>query len=244
MIDQSNWYQSFFNGLAVEMWHQAVPAAITQQETGFIKNIIGEQAKSILDVACGSGRHTLALASLGYNVTAIDISADNIELLNRQKKGMPVTTLCGDVLTTNLPGAFDAAICMGNSFSYFPFETMTAFATKVRQALNDGGKFIINSASVAEDLLPNLKPSIRMQIGDILFEGTNNYLQQESLLETKMRFTKNGIVEEKTAYHFVFSLNQVKTMLSCAGFKTFQAYGSADATPYVAGTGQLYLVAQ
>ena len=34
---------------------------------------------SILDLACGKGRHSIFLNSLGYNVTGLDLSKNSIE---------------------------------------------------------------------------------------------------------------------------------------------------------------------
>lgn len=46
---------------------------------GIIKEFFGEGAKSILDAACGVGTQSLGLAELGYQVSASDISAVEIE---------------------------------------------------------------------------------------------------------------------------------------------------------------------
>lgn len=242
MTDQSNWYMSFFSGLAVEMWHRAAAHINTKQETDFITANLNATDKYILDVPCGTGRHTLALAYLGYNVTSMDISADSIDVLNthRQKN---VTSICTDILQYPLTGTYDAAICMGNSFSYFAYNDMVAFSRKIKQALKPGGRFIINSGAIAEDILPNLKPRLDMQLGDLQFTGVNTYIPESKLLETKMTFEQDGIIEHKTAYHFIYIVSEVKQILREAGFINLNLYSSATMAPYQSGSGQLYVVA-
>jgi tellurite methyltransferase len=63
-----------------------------------------------LDLACGSGRHTLWLAELGYSVDAWDISDVGLELLHAELKRrreagatLPVTTRQVDLETVTIP---------------------------------------------------------------------------------------------------------------------------------------------
>ena len=75
MIDHNNWYQYFFDGLALDLWDRVVSSEYTSQEIKFIKEVIPlPPGTRILDMPCGSGRHSLALARAGYELTSIDIS--------------------------------------------------------------------------------------------------------------------------------------------------------------------------
>lgn len=55
----------------------------------------------VLDVGCGQGRDSLAIAQLGFEVTGIDNSAVGIEQLNQeaQAKGLKLTGLVEDIYT-------------------------------------------------------------------------------------------------------------------------------------------------
>lgn len=245
MIYQENWYKTFFDGLAVELWHHVLPQSFTDTEVQFIKDISGIQPPAhILDVPCGSGRHALALGSVGYKVTGIDISADNIELLNEAKGILPINTICADILEYHIKDTFPLVICMGNSFSYFPLDRMVLFTGKVYNALNPGGMFIVNSGAVAESLLPALTEHNEVTVGDITFLYDNVYMAESKLLRTDMQFIKGRQIEKKTSWHYVYTLAEIINIFKAAGFSHIQVYGGADRSQYGPGKSQAYFVAE
>ena len=49
----------------------------TRQDADFIQEALDVSAPAkLLDVPCGGGRHCLALAGLGYEMTGVDLSTD------------------------------------------------------------------------------------------------------------------------------------------------------------------------
>src|SRR6266852_449533 len=75
-----DWWQGFFSGVAVDCWLQAVPEQQTRLEVAFIQKMLQVPPPArLLDVPCGGGRHTLALAAAGYQMTGVDISQDMLK---------------------------------------------------------------------------------------------------------------------------------------------------------------------
>lgn len=73
----SDWYLNFFTELPIEFWRSAVSAEVTQAEADFVERHLGLAPGSrIVDVPCGSGRHSLSLASRGHHVAGVDISLE------------------------------------------------------------------------------------------------------------------------------------------------------------------------
>lgn len=243
MINQENWYKFFFNGLALEMWNHALPQTFTDGEIKFIKEISSlTSAAAVLDVPCGSGRLSIPLAKEGFRLTSIDISQGNINVLRQHAHGLDISMVCADILEHPIEDRFDLAICMGNSFSYFPYGGMLLFASKVKQVLKPGARFIINSGAIAESLLPNLKERMEMSVGDLLFKIENFYEVNGSVLRTVMQFIKDDVTETKTSYHFIYTLAEIRRMLQAAGFTTFEVYEDVNKGEYKLGSHQGYLV--
>src|SRR5262249_17730629 len=68
----STWYESFFSPLALEFWRAVVPPEVTEAEVAFVERALGLKGSGrLLDLPCGHGRHALALARRGYQVTGV-----------------------------------------------------------------------------------------------------------------------------------------------------------------------------
>src|SRR5258708_15865873 len=70
----SDWYMSAFDDTWLPVARLESPE-VTERETAFmVEQLRLGPGSRILDVPCGHGRHALALAARGYQVTAIDLS--------------------------------------------------------------------------------------------------------------------------------------------------------------------------
>lgn len=246
MTDHNSWYKTFFNGLALEVWDHAIPQEYTVREINFIKEILPPAAKpAILDIPCGSGRHSLPLAGEGYNVTGIDISEQNIQNLKQagNLKGFPVEALRGDLLECEIAGEFDLAICLGNSFNYFPYNKTVAFVDKVSDVLKPGGKFLINTGVLAESIMTNFTDKEWYEMEGIFFLLENFYREDHGMLETKMIFIKNSLIERKTAFHFIHTLETIRRILARAGFESIDVFSNLERNKFRAGDPQAYILA-
>jgi SAM-dependent methyltransferase len=90
----------------------------TEQEVTFLWDALELQPGArVLDAGCGPGRHALALARRGCEVTGIDISEDFVELATcaAREQQLPATFVRGDVRDLAYDGEFDAVIslCQG-----------------------------------------------------------------------------------------------------------------------------------
>ncbi len=83
----------------------------------------------LLDAACGTGQHALALAQRGHAVCGADLSAGMIShaQANAVQRGLKVNfkeagfgTLTAAFETEIKDGGFDALLCLGNSLPHLP----------------------------------------------------------------------------------------------------------------------------
>ena len=84
------------------------------KEVEDIVSLLPEKAK-ILDVGCGDGRHSLYLASFGFQVDAFDISENAISKINclKEQNNLNINTYVCDVLDFQFKYKYDLIIVHG-----------------------------------------------------------------------------------------------------------------------------------
>jgi SAM-dependent methyltransferase len=77
-----------------------------------------------VDLGCGSGFQSLALARLGYRVVAIDLSRRLVDELKGRAAGLPIETVVGDLreVARLAPGGASLVVCMGDTLSHLQGE--------------------------------------------------------------------------------------------------------------------------
>jgi SAM-dependent methyltransferase len=83
-----------------------------EKEVDFIEEIFGEsKPKKILEVGCGTGNYTKILLERGYEVTAVDISEDMLEIAG-EKCACKCKFIKGDIRDITINEKFDTCIAM------------------------------------------------------------------------------------------------------------------------------------
>lgn len=140
-IPSSTWYMDFFTELPNEFWRRAVPPEVTVEEIDFVERRLGLAPRSrILDVPCGSGRHSLELARRGHRVTGVDLSAEAIGHARRAvaDPGLDVEFVHADMREIPRDNGLDAVVCLGNSFGYLEQGSAERGRAAPKRELNGG----------------------------------------------------------------------------------------------------------
>lgn len=111
---------------------------------------------AILDLACGKGRHALYLNKIGYDVTGVDLSENNIEFAKQfenHRLRFALHNMCKPY-----PKQFDAVFNLFTSFGYFEddadnLKTIEAIKAELN-AFGFGVIDFMNSEFVIDTLVP------------------------------------------------------------------------------------------
>lgn len=117
----------------------------------FVEEVRGLAPGRALDLAAGDGRHAIYLATLGWQVTAVDFSHTALKRGQRFAAAARVGTRGRDLggidwiqadLTqfTPSPGAFDLVAIM---FLHIPWEEMRGVLARAQESLAPGGTFLL-----------------------------------------------------------------------------------------------------
>jgi SAM-dependent methyltransferase len=169
---------AFFSGAALDFWRAVATPEATAREAAFCARALRLPSPGrILDVPCGDGRHALALAAGGHEVTGVDLAAENIQAAGdaAAAAGASVRFLRRDMRDLPWEAAFDGAVCLGNSFGYLDHEGNTAFLAALARTLRPGARLVLESATVAECVLPSLRGRSWWTAGDVTMLADNRY---------------------------------------------------------------------
>lgn len=244
------WFEDFFHGLATELWRRAVTPQQTAAEARFLVRELHLRAGDrVLDAPCGFGRHALALATEpGCVVDGVDISAEYVAEAQRAAATHDgpgsVHVEQGDLRTLPAGGGYDAAYCLGNSFGYGDHDDSRVLLAGIASALRPRGRFALHTGTVAESLLPALKPTAEHRFGDLVMRIENRYDATASRLDGAMEFERGGVLQRAVASHHVHTVAELLRMLTDAGLRPCATYANVDRTPYALGSPQLYVMAE
>jgi SAM-dependent methyltransferase len=123
----------------------------TEQEVSFLVGALGlDPGMRVLDVGCGPGRHALALARRGLEVTGVDLSPEFVELARTTAdgEGLAARFVVGDVRELAYDSEFDAAICLcQGGFGLLGGRDEPAVLARIVAAVRPGGGVAISAFS-------------------------------------------------------------------------------------------------
>jgi 2-polyprenyl-3-methyl-5-hydroxy-6-metoxy-1,4-benzoquinol methylase len=218
----SEW-QQFFDSHAPHYEHNGFAQHTLQEVEFFLSLFALAQGSSVLDMGCGTGRHSIELAKRGFKVTGVDLSTGMLEQAkaNAAKAEVEVNFVQANAIQWVSDTPFDAAICL--------CEGGFGLIEKVEDAEDHDGAILRNIAASLKQSAPFLLTalngySIIRQIKDeMVLEGRfdpatmyANYEDQWDLPEGP-RMVK---VRER-----LFIAPEVVRMLKQAGFAVDNVFG-------------------
>lgn len=135
IYERADIYEAIYRGRGKDYRGEA--AIVTGQILGR-----GPQARSLLDVACGTGSHLVHFARDFERVEGLDLTGEMLDIARERVPGVPLHQ--GDMRKFDLDGTFDAVTCMFGSIGYLVTtgELDAALETLARH-LAPGGVLVI-----------------------------------------------------------------------------------------------------
>lgn len=219
------------------------------------------QALRVLDAACGTGKHAIALAQAGYHVSGADLSAGMIEQAreNGRLAGVLPDKLrfeqagFGQLAARFGRGGFDALLCLGNSLPHvLSLDEMGAALRDFAACLRPGGLLLIqnrNFDAVMERRERWMEPQA-MREGDAewLFFRFYDFDSDDRISFHVVTLKRMGDAgwRQQVATTRLYPLGEqaLNTALGVAGFGEITLYGDLTGSPFdVASSGNLVLAA-
>lgn len=200
---------------------------------------------TVLDVACGRGRHARAFARMGYRVTGIDLSPRAIETARRMavQEDLDIDFEEGDMRVAPCRGCFDLVVNLFTSFGYFERDEdhQKSIDAMARSMKSDAWlvQDFMNVDRVVADLVPI----------DERREGALRVVQRRWV--EGPRLVKEITLRQAASPDQVFTesvrllrLKDFETMYRVAGLRLDRVFGDVDGTDFTPDSPRMIMIAR
>ena len=246
---RGKWYADFFRAGFYHDWAPADRFERAERETDFIVEALGLPAgEAILDLCCGEGRHTVALARCGYRMTGLDLSALHLRYARRaaREAGVAIRWHRGDMRDIPWQGEFDAVINMFTAFGYFETEQEDSrVLDAVSRALRPGGRLLMDTIN-REWLMRHWEPRRWQEREDGTLDLEDRRFDPLSSRQDVRVVTvrPDGRREEHRIGLRLYTLTELAAMLVRSGIEVRQTWGGFDGREYGINRHRMIVLAE
>lgn len=226
------WYEQLFDNYAVKYDNECFTQG-TLAECDFIeKEINYNKSLKILDIGCGTGRHSIELSKRGYKLTGIDLSSTMIEGAKKKAASLSLNIDFKTLDARDLPfnDEFDLAImlCEGG-FSLMETDEMNFDILKsATKALKKNGKFIFTTLNGLFPIFNSVKDFYKSneKEGNSIC-GNNSFDIMTFRDHNTVSFTDDsGNKKELKCNERYYVPSEITWLLKSLGYKKTDIYGA------------------
>jgi glycine/sarcosine N-methyltransferase len=227
-VRETDHYQmEYVHGL-VEKWDELIDweARAKAENNFFVNELTARDKHKVLDVATGTGYHSVTLLAAGFDVTSLDGSHVMLAkaFQNALKRGYILKTVHSDWrwLCKDVHGRYDAVICLGNSFTHlFDENDRRKALAEFYSALRHDGILILDQRNY-DSILDNGYKSKHIYY----YAGENIKVEPEYVDEGLARF--RYAFPDNSVFHlnmYPLRVDYVHRLLREVGFQKVTTYG-------------------
>jgi SAM-dependent methyltransferase len=241
----SEWFVSWFDSVH---YHRLYAHRDSHEAARFMDRLIEEleppPGASMLDVGCGAGRHATHLASRGFDVTGIDLSASSIQQAKLNERGN-LRFLRQDMRLPFRVAPVDYILSLFTSFGYFedPAEHLTV-VSNMATVLKRGGCLVLDFLNVRH-VETHLMREEEIEMEDAVYR-ISRWTTRDSIFK---RIQVHDAAASQSLEFFErvskLTLHDFQFMCALCGMTVDRAYGDYQLGPFdVESSPRLILVAR
>lgn len=232
-VRESDKYQEEYVHSFVEKWDELIDWDKRAEGEGdfFIEKLRDLGVKKVLDVATGTGFHSVQLLRAGFEVTSVDGSPVMLAKAfeNARKRGYILRTVQADWrwLNRDVHDLYDAVICLGNSFTHLHEENdRRKSLAEYYATLRHDGVLVLDQRNYDALLDKQVQPG-----HNYYYCGGNVRAEPEHVDDSLARF-KYSFPDGSLFHLNMFPLRKeyVRRLMRDVGFQHIETYGDFKET--------------
>jgi SAM-dependent methyltransferase len=196
---------------------------------------------TVLDLACGAGRHVEHQRAHGYRAFGLDLSAELLAVARRD--GLPVVR--GDMRELPVRGASVGMVTsFFTSFGYFPDPADDAHVLReVRRVLAPGGLFAVDFLN-AEQVRAALRPRDQVELGRRRVVQTRELVEGGRVVQKRIEIHEHGRREPRVFHERVrlYAPDELWEMMNRAHIEPFAWFGDYAGGPLTVRAPRVILI--
>lgn len=226
------WYESLFENYSVKYDNEIFTQG-TMGECNFIESeIASDKNLRILDIGCGTGRHSIELTKRGYHVTGIDLSDSQLQRAREKaaEQKLQIDFRKHDARQLPFSSEFDLAImlCEG-AFPLMETDEMNfQILQNAAKALKPGGKLIFTTLNGLFPLFHSVKDFLELKTEEGNAAITTNSFDLMTFrdLNTTTFEDDNGTQKELHCNERYYVPSEITWLLKSLNFATVEIFGA------------------
>ena len=203
--------------------------------------------KVALDLCCGPGRCSIALAQIGFRITGVDRTKYLLDKAraNARAAKVKIEWVQTDMRDFARTDAFDLVLSMFTSFGYFDNKNEDIQVLRnIFTSLKPGGVCLIDVMGKER-----LAKSLQLTTSEMLPDGTK-LIQRHEIFDDWTRIRNEWILIRKgrakifTFHHTIYSGQELRDRMEHVGFTEVRLFGNLDGDEYGPNAQRLIAVAR
>lgn len=242
----SEWFEDWFNTKEyLNVYRHRNEQDAKKLVDLILQNIDISAGSKVLDMACGTGRHSVIFAKKGFQVTAVDLSKNLLKIAkdSAEEAGLKINFVHSDLRSFCVTSKFNLAVNLFTSFGYFEDECDNfKILENAYNLLFENGYFVIdffNKRYIENNLIP--------ESADTVFD--KKIIQKRSIegnrVEKQIIIKRNG--SEKFFHESVrmYCKDELFNALKSKGFNIRKFYGDSSGKSFdLESSPRIIIIAQ
>ncbi len=246
-IKQKKSYVNIFDDMNEE-WETIVDTHDTQRETDFLQNTLSDKG-TILDLCCGTGRHSTVLSQRGWSTIGLDISKNLLRIAKQKMRKACVDFPLVRADMRYFPfqdNVFNAVVCMFTSFGYLPSESEDIKSLmEIRRTLQRGGRFLLDAAN-KDHIIRVFREKERAEFESFYMLEKRSLDLHASRLMSRWTIIMKDTEEVRVFQHNLrlYTAKTLKYMFDEAGLAIREVFGDYEKREFNSGSIRMIVLAE